>query len=122
MFEEELSRARPPPLVEVRPQGRVQRHTVEHIVVVLPLVQILGVPVPQMGNQLVASLLHFDKPISEQVIAVPKISSSSRCSLTVLREPLTAEQLVEVPRDIVAKIRLFEPIADIPALRGPFGT
>ena len=79
--------ARPPPLVEVRPQGRVQRHTVEDIVDVLLFVQIRDVPVPQMGNQLVASLLHLDEPIPEQVIAVPKISSSSRCSRKVLNAP-----------------------------------
>ena len=46
---------------------------------------------------MVASLLHLDTPIPEEVIEVPKISSSSRCSRTVLSEPQTAEQLVEVP-------------------------
>ena len=64
------------------------------------------------------SLLHLDKLIPEQVIAVPQIPSSFRCSRTVLWEQQTAEQLVEVPPDVVA--RLLEPIADIPALRGPF--
>ena len=58
--------------------------------------QILDIPVPQM-DQLVASLKHLDTPIPEQVTAVPKISLSSRRSRTVLREPQTAEQFVEVP-------------------------
>ena len=33
-----------------------------------------------------------------------------------------AEQLVEVSLEVVARLRLLEPIADIPALRGPYGT
>ena len=41
--------------VEVRPQGRPQQHTVEHIVDVSPFVQILDVPVPQMGGPTVGS-------------------------------------------------------------------
>ena len=73
LFEEELSGARPSPLVEVRPQGRVQRHTVEHIVDVLPFVQILDVPVPQMGDQLVAVLKSYDFLVPGQVTAVPNI-------------------------------------------------
>ena len=46
----ELSGARPAPLVEVRPQGRVQRHTVEHVVDVSRFLQILDVLAPQMGG------------------------------------------------------------------------
>ena len=40
-------------LAEPRPQERVQRHTVEHIVDLVrvpPMVQILGAPVPQMAS------------------------------------------------------------------------
>ena len=44
LFEEELSGARPPPLVEVRPQRRVQRHIVERIVDVLPMCLCDGEP------------------------------------------------------------------------------
>ena len=44
------------PLVEVRPQERVQRHTTKHTVGVCPLVQILDVPVPQTGEQLAGHL------------------------------------------------------------------
>ena len=51
---------RPPPLVEVRSQGRVQRHTVEHIADDLPFGQILDVPVPQIGNQLMDFVQKLD--------------------------------------------------------------
>ena len=79
------------------PGPRVQQRTVEQLTDVVRMVQILDIPVPQMRDQRVASLLHLDAPIPEQVVAVPKISSSSRRSRTVLSEPQTAEQLVEVP-------------------------
>ena len=68
------ARGRPSPLVEVRPQGRVQRHTVEHIDDFSPFVQILDVPVPQMENQLVEVLKTHDTVTPGQAIAVPKIS------------------------------------------------
>ena len=42
--------ARPTLLAEVRPQSGVQRHTAVHIVDVSSFVQILDVPVPQMGD------------------------------------------------------------------------
>ena len=44
------------------------------------------------------ALWHLDLPIPEQVIEVPRISSSSRRSRRVPRAPQTAEQLVEVPK------------------------
>ena len=116
------ARGRPTPLVEVRPQERIQQHTVEHITGFSPFVQILDVPGLQMVDQPVEVLKMLDTVTSEQVIAVPKISASSRCLRTVLLEPQMAEQLVEVPADVVARFRLLEPITDIPALRGPFGT
>ena len=100
------ARERPTPLVEVRRRAGYSGTPWS------TSSTILDVPVPQVGNQLVAS--------PEQVIAVPRISSSSRCFRTVLSAPQTAEQLVEVPPDVVARFRLLEPIADIPALRGPF--
>ena len=49
--------ARPTPLVEVRPQPGVQRHTAAHIV---PYVQIFDVPVPQLGDQVVELLQKID--------------------------------------------------------------
>ena len=54
------ARGRPTPLVEVRPHERVQRHTAEHIVDVLPHVQILDVPLLQMGDQLVEFMQKLD--------------------------------------------------------------
>ena len=59
------------------------------------MVEILDVLVPQVVDQLVASLKHLDKPIPEQVNAVSKISSSSRCFRTLLLEPQ-----MEVPTDL----------------------
>ena len=47
-----VTRVLPTALLEPPPQGRVQRHTVEHIIDVLPYAQILDVPVRQMGDQL----------------------------------------------------------------------
>ena len=65
---------RPAALLEPRPQGPVQRHTAQHIVDILPYVQILDVPVPQMGAQVVEALQKIDTPSVEHVIAAPKIS------------------------------------------------
>ena len=48
--DEDVFAARPTPLVEVRPQLGVLRHTVAHIVDFSPFVQILDDPVPQMGG------------------------------------------------------------------------
>ena len=44
---------RPPPLVEGRPQVRIQRHTVEQRIEHTPYVQILDAPVPQKVEQVV---------------------------------------------------------------------
>ena len=44
---------RPAPLLEVLPQVRVLRHTVEQRIEHTPYVQILDAPVPQMVEQLV---------------------------------------------------------------------
>ena len=96
LYEEELSGGRRALLVEVRPQDRVKRHTVEHIIDVLS-VQILDAPVPQMVDNVMDALRRLDRPIAKQVIAVPKISCSSCPSRAVLREPQTAEQLAKVP-------------------------
>ena len=90
--------ARPTPLVEVRPQPGVLRHTAAHIVDILPYVQILGGPVPQLGDQVVELLQKIDAPaLVEQVIAVPKISLDRIPQRSVCRRPRRAEQLVEVP-------------------------
>ena len=112
--------SRPPCLGEPQgPQGRVQQ-----LADVVRVVLVLHIPVPQVGHQLVASLKHLDEPIPEQVIEVPKISSSSRRSRMrrsrmVLLEPQTAEQLVEVPTAVSFSSlqQTAEQVIDIPVPR-----
>ena len=87
---------------EPRPQERVQRHTMEHIVDFVccaPMVQILDAPVPQTVEQLPDVLRFFDRltAVPEQVIEVPKILPEEVPMRAVLRDPQLAEQLVEVP-------------------------
>ena len=115
---------RPALLVEVQPQGRVERHFAEHMAELAPLVQILDAPVPQLGEQLVDifnifRLVDTQTPV-EQVIEVPEISLPSRCYRTVLSAPQMAEQLVEVPT-VVSFSSLqqstAEQIIDIPVPR-----
>ena len=77
----------------------MKRHTVEQIIDV-PHVQILDVPVPQMGDQLVEFMQRLDTATPVQVIAVPKISMDRITQRFVdRRPPQRAEQLVEVPTD-----------------------
>ena len=73
--------ARPTPLVEVRPQPGVLRHSGALFVDFSPFVQILDDPVPQMGGEQVVEFTRkFDAPVlDEQVIAVPKISLDRVC-------------------------------------------
>ena len=73
-------------------------------------------------DQPLALLLYAHFPDPEQVVEVPKISLPSRPTLRFPRILQTAEQLVEVSLDLVAKFGFVDPIADIPALRGPYGT
>ena len=87
LYEEELSGGRPSPLVEVRPQDWVKRHTVEHIIDV-PYVQILDAPVPQMVDSVTDALRRVD----------PKISCSSCPYRAIFREPQMVGQLEKVPR------------------------
>ena len=103
LYEEEPGGRRPASLAEPpRPQERVQRHIVEHIVDlvrVAPMVQILDAPVPQTVEQLPDILRFFDTlmPDPEQVIEVPKISPEDVSMRTAARELQLVEQLVEVP-------------------------
>ena len=98
LYDDYTEGARPDRLAGVRPQGRVQRRTVEQICDYTLIVPSLDVPVPQMANQLLEVCRQIDAPIPEQVIDVPKISfsreSRSRC---VRFAEQTVEQLVEVP-------------------------
>ena len=90
------------------PQARVPRRTVQQIVDFAPL-PTLDDPAPQMVGQ---------------VIEVPKIPRSSRWSyrrfVDSLRQPQTAEQLVEVPTIISFSLlqRTVEQNVDIPAVGG----
>ena len=97
VFDEELGGGRPPPLLDMAgPQARVRR-AVEKTEDFAPMVQIFDAPVPQVVDQPMDVLTRFDIPVPEQVIEVPKISCPSRPLRAGLREPQTAEQLVDVP-------------------------
>ena len=80
------------PLVEVRPQERIQQHTVEHIVDLSHFVQILDVHVLQVADQVMAFLEYFGTlvPDAEQVIEVPKIACSSGWELAARLAPCAA--------------------------------
>ena len=71
--------SRPTPLVEVRPQGRVQRHFLEHMADFCPYVQILDAPVPQTVEQLPDVLRFFDTLIllPSSLSMCPRSSSSA---------------------------------------------
>ena len=88
---------RPPSLVDVRPQERLQQRTVKQIVDPVPVVPLLHDVEPQMVEQLVDFLAPVDVRVAEQVIEVPQIVCPPRGARTVLGAPQTAEQLVEVP-------------------------
>ena len=115
--------SRPPCLGEPRgPQERDQLRTVEQIAVYAPMVQILDVPVAQMGEQLVDVLHFFDAliPVAEQAIEVPKIIIERIPPRTSVREPQLAEQLVEVPTIVSFSSlqRVMEQTVDIPVPQG----
>ena len=78
LFDEDTAGMRPGVLAEPRPQERVQRHTMEHIVEFVccaPMVQTLDAPVPQTVEQLPDVLRFFDRlsTVPERVLEVPKI-------------------------------------------------
>ena len=115
--------SRPPCLGEPRgPQARVQKHTMEQLADVVPMVQILDFPVPQMLEQLVDVFRFFEPlcPVPEQVIEVPKFVCPLRAARTVLCAPQLAEQLVEVPTLISYSSlqRSVEQLVDIPVPGG----
>ena len=103
----------------------MQRHTVEQIVDLAPIVQILDAPVPQVAAQLVDVLTLFDISVPKQVIEVPKILSPSRPLRVVLAATQMAEQLVEVPTVVSPSFfsQLAEQIVDtpVPSARGSSG-
>ena len=117
---DEVLAPRPPPLVEVRPQLGVQRHTAEQVIETFVPVQVLDAPVPQLGEaQVVEFMQKFDAPVvAEPVIKVPKISlkKARRRMGDYLRPPQTAEQLVEVQTiaSFSSLLRAAEQFVDIP--------
>ena len=88
---------RPPSLVDVRPQERLQQRTVMQIVDPVPVLPLLHDVVPQMVEQLVDFLAPLDSRVAEQVIEVPTVVCPPRGARTVLGAPQMADQLVEVP-------------------------
>ena len=75
LFDEDTAGLRPGPVLDPRPQKRVQRHTMEQMIDVTPYVQILDAPVPQTVEQLLEVFRLLDtQMLVEHVIAVPKIS------------------------------------------------
>ena len=113
--------ARSTPLVEVRPQLGVQRHSAEQVIETFVPVQVLDAPVPQMGEvQVVEFMRKFDVPVvAEPVIEVPKIllDRTPQRLGDRLRQPQMVEQLVHVP-PVVSYSSLqqltAEQIVDIP--------
>ena len=112
---------RPSPLVEVRPSVRAQRHIVEDLGELAPLVQILDLPVPQKVDYVMDALRLLDRPLAEQAISVPKFSCSPCPSRSRVLEPQSAEQLVDVPTVLTPTriaVRVAEQIVDTSVPRG----
>ena len=104
-----LKEPEPPNVVE-----RVQRHILEQTVSA-PGLQILDVPMPQIGDQLLSLLTALDSFVFEQVIAVPKISTDRVSQrLVEQRLPQMVEQLVHVPT-VLSPLLIAEQIVGIPA-------
>ena len=83
--------------------------------------QILDLPVPQTVDYVLDALRFLDVPIAEQVIEVPKISCSPCPSRSLVPEPQSAEQLVEVPTVLSPTriaLRIAEQIVATPVPRG----
>ena len=126
LFEEEPGGTRPASLAEPpRPQERVQRHTMEHIVDfvrVAPMVQILDALVPQTVEQLPDVLQFFDRlsTVPEQVLEVPEILPEDVSLRKAVREPRLVEQLVEVPTIVSFSSlqRTVELNVDVPVVGG----
>ena len=93
----------------------------EQLADVVPMVQILDFPVPQMVEQLVDVFRFLDTlcPVPEQVIEVPKFVCPPRAARTVLCAPQLAEQLMEVPTLVSYSSlqRTMEQHVDIPVPR-----
>ena len=114
--------SRPPCLGEPRwPQERIQQRTVEQLADVVPMVQILDIPVPQLVDQLPDVLRFFATLllVPELFVEVPKILLDDVPERTAVRETQLAEQLVEVPTIVSYSSlqRTMEQHVDIPVPR-----
>ena len=114
--------SRPPCLGEPRgKQDQDQLRTMEQLADVVPMVQILDIPVPQMVDQLADVMRFFDtlQPVPEQAIEVPKVLLDDVPVRTPVRDMQLAEQLVEVPTIISysSLLRTVEQHVDIPVPR-----
>ena len=110
--------SRPPCLgVPWGPHVGLERHFLEHMADICPFEQILDAPVPQPVENVTDTLRTLDLPIAEQVIVVPKISCSPCPSRSLVPEPQSADQLVEVPT-VLSPLRIAEQIVGIPVPRG----
>ena len=93
----------------------------EQLADVVPMVQILDIPVPQTVEQLLDILRFFDRlsTVPEPVIDVPKILPDDVPMRAVLRDTQLVEQLVEVPTIISFSSfqRTSEQHVDIPVAR-----
>ena len=107
-------RSRPDRLTEVRPQERVQRHSVEQMADGAPVLPMLDAPVPLVVEQPVKVLKILNNSLTdvEQVIEVPKIILHQVPQRAVPREPRMAEQLVEVPVLSVSEVTIMAPFVD----------
>ena len=104
---------RPPPLVDVWPSVRAQRHVVEQLADIAPMVQILDSPEPLM---VVAQLLEVFRSMDmhlpdELAISVPTVSCSPCPSRSRVPEPQSADQLLEVPT-VLTPARIAVQIAE----------
>ena len=121
-LEEEPGGGLPAPLSEVAGrQEQVVWYVSEDLDSVCPFVLILDLPVPQMVGDVTDTLRILDFPIAEQVIAVPTVSCSPCPSRSLVPEPQSAEQLVEVPTVLSPTriaLRIAEQIVDTPVPRG----
>ena len=111
-LEEEPGGGLPAPLSEVAGrQGKVERHVVEDLGELAPLLQILDLPVPQMVDNVLDALRILDFPMVVQVIEVPKVLIDVFLARSLVPEPQTAEQLVEVPT-VLSPTRIALQIAE----------
>ena len=123
-LEEEPGGGLPAPLSEVAGrQGKVERHVVEDLGELAPLVQIRDLLVPQMVDNVLDALRRV-RPMAVQVIEVPKILIDVIPARSLVLERQTVEQLVEVPTVLSPTriaLQIAEQIVDTPVPQGRGG-